>query len=132
MNQEPRITRIAEGTTIRGEVSFSGGKIRLEGEIQGNVTSVESMEIAPKGKLTGDVISAVEIELQGSVQGNIKTKKLIVRPTGILTGNLEVEHFIMEEGGKILGEVKMNLGESKDAWKTTPVKPAEPVVIAKP
>ena len=34
---------------------------------------------------------------------------------------------VMEEGGRILGEVKMNLGESRDTWKATaPVRPAEP------
>ena len=125
MNQEPKITRIAEGTTIKGEVSFPGGKLRIEGEVHGNITSVDSVEVAPKGKLTGDVLSANEIDLQGSVQGNIKTKKLTVRPSGVMTGNLDVEHFVMEEGGKILGEVKMNLGEIRDSWKTQPAKSAQ-------
>jgi cytoskeletal protein CcmA (bactofilin family) len=122
MNQEGKITRIAEGTVIKGEISFAGGKLRLEGELQGNVTSVESLEITQQGKLKGDVQSAGEIDLLGAIEGNIKTKKLMVRPTGILTGNLEVEHFVMEEGGRILGEVKMNLGEPKGGWKTAVVK----------
>jgi cytoskeletal protein CcmA (bactofilin family) len=122
MNQEGKITRIAEGTVIKGEISFAGGKLRLEGELQGNVTSVESLEITQQGKLKGDVQSAGEIDLLGAIEGNIKTKKLMVRPTGILTGNLEVEHFVMEEGGRILGEVKMNLGEPKGGWKTAAIK----------
>jgi cytoskeletal protein CcmA (bactofilin family) len=122
MNQEGKITRIAEGTVIKGEISFAGGKLRLEGELQGNVTSVESLEITQQGKLKGDVQSAGEIDLLGAIEGNIKTKKLMVRPTGILTGNLEVEHFVMEEGGRILGEVKMTLGEPKGGWKTAVVK----------
>jgi cytoskeletal protein CcmA (bactofilin family) len=116
MNQE-RITRLAEGTVIKGEVSFPGGKLRIEGELHGNVNSAESVEVVQSGRLLGDVLDASEIELLGKIEGNIKTKKLIVRPTGILTGNLEVEHFVMEEGGKILGEVKMNLGEIREAWK---------------
>ena len=117
MNNEPKLTRIAEGSVVKGEISFPGGKIRLEGEVNGNVTSVESLEIAQKGTLKGDVLSASDIDLQGTVQGNVKTKKMTIRPSGVLTGNLEVEHFVMEEGGKILGEVKMNLGESREAWK---------------
>ena len=126
MNNEPKVTRIAEGTVVKGEISFPGGKLRLEGELHGNVTSCESLEIAQKGKLKGDVLSANEIELQGAIEGNIKTKKLTIRPAGLLTGNLDVEHFIMEEGGKILGEVKMNLGESREAFKATaPARPAE-------
>ncbi len=125
MNNEPKVTRIAEGTVVKGEISFPGGKLRLEGELHGNVTSCESLEIAQKGKLKGDVLSANEIELQGAIEGNIKTKKLMIRPAGLLTGNLDVEHFIMEEGGKILGEVKMNLGESREAFKATQqVRPA--------
>ena len=116
MNQE-RVTRLAEGTVIKGEVSFPGGKLRIEGELHGNVNSAESVEVVQSGRLLGDVLDASEIELLGKIEGNIKTKKLIVRPTGILTGNLEVEHFVMEEGGKILGEVKMNLGEIREAWK---------------
>ena len=117
MNQD-RVTRLAEGTIVKGEVSFPGGKLRIEGELHGNVTSAESVEVVQSGRLLGDVLEASEIELLGKIEGNIKTKKLIVRPTGILTGNLEVEHFVMEEGGKILGEVKMNLGEVREAWKT--------------
>ena len=116
MNQE-RVTRLAEGTVIKGEVSFPGGKLRIEGELHGNVNSAESVEVVQSGRLLGDVLDANEIELLGKIEGNIKTKKLIVRPTGVLTGNLEVEHFVMEEGGKILGEVKMNLGEIREAWK---------------
>jgi cytoskeletal protein CcmA (bactofilin family) len=117
MNQD-RITKLAEGTIVKGEVSFPGGKLRIEGELHGNVNSAESVEVVQNGRLLGDVLEANEIELLGKIEGNIKTKKLVVRPTGILTGNLEVEHFVMEEGGKILGEVKMNLGEVREAWKT--------------
>ncbi len=116
MNQD-RVTKLAEGTTVRGEISFPGGKLRIEGELHGNVNSAESVEVVQNGRLLGDVLEANEIELLGKIEGNIKTKKLVVRPTGILTGNLEVEHFVMEEGGKILGEVKMNLGEVREAWK---------------
>ena len=116
MNQD-RVTKLAEGTIVKGEVSFPGGKLRIEGELHGNVNSADSVEVVQNGRLLGDVLEANEIELLGKIEGNIKTKKLIVRPTGILTGNLEVEHFVMEEGGKILGEVKMNLGEVREAWK---------------
>jgi cytoskeletal protein CcmA (bactofilin family) len=117
MNQD-RVTKLAEGTVVKGEISFPGGKLRIEGELHGNVNSAESVEVVQSGRLLGDVLDASEIELLGKIEGNVKTKKLIVRPTGILTGNLEVEHFVMEEGGKILGEVKMNLGEVREAWKT--------------
>ena len=127
MNNEPKLTRIAEGTIVKGEISFPGGKLRVEGEVHGNVTSADSLEIAQKGKLKGDVQSAGDVDLQGAIEGNVKTKKLTIRPGGVLTGNLDVDHFIMEEGGRILGEVKMNLGEPREAWKATaPARPVEP------
>ncbi len=131
MNQEPKITKIAEGCVVKGEVSFPGGKLRIEGELHGNITSVDSVEVAPKGKLVGDVQTATEIELQGTIQGNTKTKKMTIRPSGVLTGNLDVEQFIMEEGGKILGEVKMNIGDVKDTWKPSmPKAQAPPAEVA--
>src|SRR5262245_53953392 len=117
MIQDNRVTKLAEGIVVKGEVSFRGGRRRIEGEVDVNVNSAEDVEVVQSGRLLGDVLDASEIELLGKIEGNIKTKKLIVRPTGILTGNLEVEHFVMEEGGKILGEVKMNLGEVREAWK---------------
>lgn len=133
MTQEPKITKIAEGAVVKGEISFPGGKLRIEGELHGNVTSVDSVEIAPKGKLVGDVQTANEIELQGAIQGNTKTKKMTIRPSGVLTGNLDVEQFIMEEGGKILGEVKMNIGEVKDTWKPLmPKASAPPAEVTSP
>lgn len=129
MNAEPRVTRIAEGTVIKGEIAFPGGKLRVEGEIHGNVTAADSVEVVQKGKITGDVLESNEIELQGKIEGNVKTKKLIIRPSGVLTGNLDVEHFVMEEGGRILGEVKMNVGEPKESWKTTPIRPGQPAEV---
>lgn len=123
MNNEPKVTRIAEGTIVKGEISFPGGKLRLEGELHGNVTAADSVEVAQKGKLKGDCQGASDIDLQGAIEGNVKTKKLTIRPTGVLTGNLEVDHFVMEEGGRILGEVKMNLGEVREAWKSTAPAP---------
>jgi cytoskeletal protein CcmA (bactofilin family) len=126
MNQEGKVTRIAEGTMIKGEIAFPGGKLRIEGELQGNVTAVESLEVTQKGKVRGDIHGANDIELLGTIEGNIKTKKLTVRPTGVLTGNLEVDHFVMEEGGRILGEVKMNLGEIKDSWKSSALPKSTP------
>jgi cytoskeletal protein CcmA (bactofilin family) len=124
MNNEGKTTRLAEGTVVKGEISFPGGKLRIEGELHGNVSSAETVEVVQSGRLIGDVIVANEIELLGKIEGNIRTKKLTVRPTGVLTGNLEVEHFVMEEGGKILGEVKMNLGEMREAWKPSATKSA--------
>src|SRR5574341_1695752 len=129
MSQENKVTRLAEGTSVKGEVSFPGGKLRIEGELHGNITTAECVEVVQSGRMVGNVLEANEIELFGKIEGNIKTKKLVVRPTGILTGNLEVEHFVMEEGGKILGEVKMNLGEIREAWKTsTPRATPQPEV----
>ena len=133
MNQENKVTRLAEGTSVKGEISFPGGKLRIEGELQGNVTTAESVEVVQSGRIVGNVIDANEIELFGKIEGNIKTKKLVVRPTGILTGNLEVEHFVMEEGGKILGEVKMNLGEIREGWKSSAARTApQPEISASP
>ena len=131
MNHESKVTRLAEGTVVKGDITFPGGKLRLEGELHGNVTSADSVEVVQTGRLLGDVLEANEIELLGKIEGNIKTKKLVVRPTGILTGNLEVEHFVMEEGGKILGEVKMNLGEVREAWKGAKSSPPAEVSAAK-
>jgi cytoskeletal protein CcmA (bactofilin family) len=126
MNTENKVTRLAEGTTVKGEIAFPGGKLRIEGERHGNVTTAECVEVVQNGRLNGNVLEANEIELFGKIEGNIKTKKLVVRPTGILTGNLEVEHFVMEEGGKILGEVKMNLGEIREGWKSSGSRPTAP------
>jgi len=125
MNQEPKVTRIAEGAVIKGEISFPGGKLRLEGELHGNVTSIDGLEVTQKGRLKGDVTQAAEIELLGTIEGNMKSRRLMSRPSGCMPVNGEEEHFVMEEGGKILGEVKMNLGEAKEAWKTPPARAAQ-------
>lgn len=100
----------------------------MEGEVVGNVNVAESVEVVLKGKITGHILETNEVELQGRIEGNVKTRKLVIRPSGVLTGNLDVEHFVMEEGGRILGEVKMNVGEGKESWKTTaaPARPAVP------
>ena len=56
MNGEAKVTRLAEGTVVKGEVAFPGGKLRVEGEVHGNVTAAESVEIVQKGKIVGDIL----------------------------------------------------------------------------
>ncbi len=88
-------TLIAEGTTIRGEVHFSGG-LHLEGVIDGSISAegadsvltlseqgrvngeVRVSNAVVNGTVVGDIIAAERLELAGNarVEGNVHYKVL--------------------------------------------------------
>ncbi len=88
-------TIIGAGTIITGDIE-SGGDIRIDGTLTGNLHSKGKIIIGSDGVVDGD-INAVQADVMGKVTGTIRVKELLqlkgksIVCGEIYTGKLEVE-----------------------------------------
>ena len=101
-------TIISSGVKIEGKVT-SSGNIRIEGEIQGDILSQNSVVVGEKGRVNGQ-INAGSITIGGNVSGTINAKeKLLLGPKGNLNGDIFTKILVVEEGAKFSGKSKAGI-----------------------
>jgi cytoskeletal protein CcmA (bactofilin family) len=122
-------TLIGEGTSIDGDVSFSGG-MRIDGQVVGNVIAVQdkpaTLVLSERARITGEVrvthlvvngtisgpVTASEyLELQGKakVAGDVHYKTLEIHLGAIVEGRL-IHSDIAVAQEKVVA-LKVNAGE---------------------
>ena len=102
MSEAPLSGLILKGTRVEGKLFFKD-KMRIDGEFSGEITSENQLivgktatvnadikvgELIVMGELKGKVSSCDSLQIQegGKVIGDIRTKKLDVRPGAIFDG----------------------------------------------
>jgi cytoskeletal protein CcmA (bactofilin family) len=113
-------TLISKGVKIEGKLSCSGS-IRLDGEVQGDISSQSSVIIGEDGSVNGQ-INAENITIGGKVTGTVKAKdKLVLNSKGNLKGDIFAKVLAVEAGAVFNGNSKMgdagNVLEFKDVSK---------------
>ena len=122
-SQSDETTIISNGVKIDGKLT-SSGNIRIEGEIQGDISSQRNIVVGEGGKVNGQ-ISAESITIGGKVSGTVRAKeKLLLDPKGYLKGDIFTKILVIEAGARFDGKSKM--GDSEDTWK--PKEPAKPSI----
>lgn len=111
-SQEPtplqyRVTSIlGEGTTWKGEITGQGG-IRIEGLFEGKIDLDGMIIVDQKGRVESDLIKAESVIVAGSVRSDIKAKRVEIRSTGKVWGNVSTVRFSTEEGAYLRGKIQM-------------------------
>ena len=104
-------TIISNGVRIEGKVT-SAGNIRVDGEIQGDISSKSNVVVGESGQVNGQ-INADSITIGGRVSGSVKAKdKLTLEAKANLKGDLFTKILVVEAGAKFDGKSKM--GDAKD------------------
>lgn len=116
--QPPIRTLIGEGTTIRGEVSFTEG-LRIDGEVVGDVYGVGEgpsiLVISEKARISGKV-KAGHVIVNGEVNGPVESTDLLeLQPRARITGDVRYEVLEMHQGATINGELRPLKAEEKPA-----------------
>jgi cytoskeletal protein CcmA (bactofilin family) len=105
------VTIISNGVKIEGKIT-SSGNIRIDGDVQGDITSQNNVAIGEFGKVNGQ-INANEIIIGGTVSGTVKAKeKLVLDSKSKLNGDIITKILVVEAGAKFEGKSKM--GENKN------------------
>ena len=100
-------TIIANSVTIKGDIQ-SSGVLRIDGEVQGNVTSNARIIIGKSGRITGN-IQAESCEIEGITNGTIQVKgTLALKSTAKVDGEISTQKLIVDEGAVInVSAIKM-------------------------
>jgi cytoskeletal protein CcmA (bactofilin family) len=102
-----RVTSIlGEGTTWKGEITGRGG-IRIEGLFEGKIDLEGMIIIDQKGRVESELIKAESVIVAGSVRSDIKAKRVEIRSTGKVWGNVSTVRFSTEEGAYLRGKIQM-------------------------
>lgn len=102
-----RVTSIlGEGTSWKGEISGTGG-IRIEGLCEGSIDLEGLIIVDQKGRVESDLIKADTVIVAGAVRSNIHAKRVEIRSTGRVWGDVTTVKFSTEEGAYLRGKIQM-------------------------
>jgi len=99
-------TIIAASTTFKGDIS-SNGDIRIDGNLQGNVSCTAKVVIGANGIVEGD-ITGQQADIMGRVSGTIKVKELLQLKGGCnVNGNIHAAKLQIETSANFNGQCHM-------------------------
>ena len=100
---------IGAGTTIKGDVFFSGG-LRIDGHVQGNISAdpkaASMLVISEQAKITGEV-HAAHLVINGTIVGPVYATQLLeLQPKAQVTGDVIYNAIEMHHGAVVAGTLK--------------------------
>jgi cytoskeletal protein CcmA (bactofilin family) len=122
---------IGNDMSIVGDVTFTG-KLRLDGQVKGNIQG-EYLILGETGEVNGN-IETDTCNLQGTLNGNIKSRNMNVIKGCRIEGNVTTVNLSVEKGATLNGEVKVDEKDLRLVKIATPTKtdtePVKPVAKA--
>ena len=104
------ITIISNGVKLEGKIT-SGGSIRVDGTIQGDVISQGNVTVGEHGDVNGQINAGI-IAIGGKVVGSVNAKeKLVLESKANLKGDIFAKILVVEAGARFDG--KSNMGDAK-------------------
>jgi cytoskeletal protein CcmA (bactofilin family) len=104
---EGRITSVL-GSNIswRGSIAGTGG-VRIDGTFEGEIVLRGVLVIGETGHVTCENLCATTVIVAGAMRGNITTKRLEIRASGRVWGDVITTAFSTEEGAFLRGQVRL-------------------------
>ena len=97
---------LGKGTEFKGVLSFEG-TIRVDGKVDGEVVSKDTLIAGDEAFLQGE-ISVGTIISSGRIAGNISaSQKVHILAPGIIEGNIKTPKLIIEDGVTFDGKCEM-------------------------
>lgn len=100
-------TLIGAGTTVVGNVRFSGG-LHLEGRVEGNVEGADGdarMDVSEAGRVIGE-IKVGTVVVNGAVEGDIHAdQRLVLGTRAHIAGNVYYNVLEMAAGAAVNGKL---------------------------
>lgn len=104
---------LGKGTEFKGVLSFEG-TIRVDGRVEGEVLSKDTLIAGDEAHLQGE-ISVGTIISSGKIVGNVSaSQKVHILAPGVIEGNIRTPKLIIEEGVTFDGKCEM-AGQKKAA-----------------
>ena len=105
--QESRLpNNILSGTKIVGTID-TNGDFRIDGQIEGNITSKGKVVIGSNGYVKGEIF-CLHAEISGTLEGKITVTELLsLKASSKLTGDLKTGKLSIEPGAIFTGTCTM-------------------------
>jgi cytoskeletal protein CcmA (bactofilin family) len=101
-----RLTHIASGTRLRGEVT-GPTELLIEGEVEGEIRLDAMVTIGAEGAVQGPILAPV-VCVEGRVTGNVTASERVeVSPSGSVEGDISAPRIVIAEGAFFRGRVEM-------------------------
>jgi len=102
-------TVIGDSVVIDGPV-MSKKPIKIDGTVNGSVTTRSNGFIGPNAVITGD-IQGKDVTVCGKVNGNVNSAgRLIITSKAVISGNMSMENLVIDEGAMFNGNCAMHAG----------------------
>ena len=116
--------------TVGPDINLSGeitacDRLVVEGSVQVTLNRTRAIEIAETGRFTNGKAEVEEAEIAGVYEGTLTVRRrLLIRSTGRVSGNVRYGELEIERGGRIAGTIE-RLPEEPLRAVTTPPPAAE-------
>lgn len=106
-NQNSALNMIGLGTVINGDLS-SDGDLRIDGKINGQVSSKSKIAMGAGAEISGDV-NARSADISGKIEGDVNIgETLFLRSSAKIKGNITTSKLVIESGAEFNGTCFMN------------------------
>ncbi len=97
---------MGEDTEFKGVLNFSG-TVRIDGKMEGQVHSNDTLIVGDKGVIQADIVAGTVI-CKGKINGTIQAKNRVeIHNNSTVTGNIETPSLFIEVGAVFEGNCKM-------------------------
>ena len=115
---------IGTGTTIEGNITFTGG-LRIDGNIKGNVKALGSkpgtLVVSELAKVEGE-IDVAHVVINGTVAGPVRASEYVeLLPKARVTGNVSYKSIEIHVGAIVMGQLVYEAPSKSD--KVVELKP---------
>jgi cytoskeletal protein CcmA (bactofilin family) len=121
-----------KASKISGKLFFEG-PVRIDGQVDGEISASDAVVIGEGAVITAQ-IKAASVVIAGKVSGDIIAgKRVEIRPTAKVFGNLTTPVLVVHDGALFEGHCAMNAevkAEVKDDRKVTSIVAKEERVVA--
>ena len=129
-NSAGRTTLISPGTTVRGDISFTG-HLDIEGEVNGSIQAEAGQDailrIVEGGKVAGEV-KVPHAMINGKVEGDIHaTERLELAERAVVDGDVYYNLIEMAVGAKVNGGLRHTSNVADDLAAKREAKAAETI-----
>jgi len=97
---------LGAGTVFRGHLAFEG-VVRIDGEFDGDIESAGMLVVGRSARVSGRV-AVGQLACDGQVAAEVTASaKVVVHAAGRLEGTVRTPALVVEEGGRLDGDVVM-------------------------
>ena len=115
---------------LSGEITACD-RLVVEGSVQVTLNRTRAIEIAETGRFTNGKAEVDEAEIAGVYEGSLTVRKrLLIRATGRVAGNVRYGELEIERGGRLAGTIERLAAE--EPLRAVPIPPAAETAAAMP